>query len=307
MKTLLQFSMLLMAAISLGQTPIYQFNFDGNLNNTGSATVLTAFSPSGAVFYVADRFGVANKAFNSSTQLTGAILPALPIGSAPRSVNVWVKFGSNTANFRHNLIGWGILGGGLESAFALSQSGTTAAFFTGPTGANISNAINLTSWYMYTYTYDGTTLKHYINGILKSSVVRSISTLAGSSGNRLSIGRAVNDSAFRMADYSMDDANIYDIALTQVQITALYNATLSAENYASNNLQFSIFPNPANDVLNIEINGAVKSVEIYSLQGQKVMSSPEKQVNITNISNGVYLVRVEDENGAISTQKLVIK
>jgi hypothetical protein len=51
----------------------------------------------------------------------------------------------------------------------------------------------------------------------------------------------------------------------------------------------------------------VKLVEIFSLQGQKVMSSNSKNVTVSNLSKGIYLVRIEDENNAVATQKLIIK
>lgn len=51
----------------------------------------------------------------------------------------------------------------------------------------------------------------------------------------------------------------------------------------------------------------IKSVEIYSLQGQKVLTSKLKDVDVSNLSKGIYLVQIEDENNNISTQKLIVK
>ena len=50
-----------------------------------------------------------------------------------------------------------------------------------------------------------------------------------------------------------------------------------------------------------------QSVEIYSLQGQKVLTSFDKNVTVSSLSKGIYLVRIEDSNNAISTQKLIVK
>jgi uncharacterized delta-60 repeat protein len=85
------------------------------------------------------------------------------------------------------------------------------------------------------------------------------------------------------------------------------DSTLSSETFHSNNLKASIYPNPAKDILNIEMENEVKSVEIYSLQGQKVLTSNAKNVNVSGLSKGMYLVRIEDENNAVATQKLIIK
>ena len=84
-------------------------------------------------------------------------------------------------------------------------------------------------------------------------------------------------------------------------------ALLSNQNFNSNNLKASIYPNPASNNFTIQIENEVKSVEIYSLQGQKVLSSNAKNVNVSISSKGIYLVRIEDENNAVATQKLVIE
>ena len=51
----------------------------------------------------------------------------------------------------------------------------------------------------------------------------------------------------------------------------------------------------------------VKSIEIYSIQGQKVLTASSKEINVSNLSKGMYLVRIEDQNNAIATQKLIVK
>ena len=82
--------------------------------------------------------------------------------------------------------------------------------------------------------------------------------------------------------------------------------TLSTESFATN-FNFSIFPNPAKDTFTIDTENDIKSVEIYSLHGQKVLISTSKDVNVSSLSAGMYLVRIEDSNNAVSTQKLVIR
>lgn len=80
-------------------------------------------------------------------------------------------------------------------------------------------------------------------------------------------------------------------------------------NVTENNIDnhFKIYPNPASNTFTIEMEKEVKSVEIYSLQGQKVMSSNSKNINVSDLSKGIYMVRIEDENNAVATQKLIVK
>lgn len=77
------------------------------------------------------------------------------------------------------------------------------------------------------------------------------------------------------------------------------------ENNIDNN--FKISPNPTTDAFTIEMEKEVKSVEIYSLQGHKVMTTSSKEINVSNLSKGIYLVRIESSNDGVATQKLIIK
>lgn len=83
------------------------------------------------------------------------------------------------------------------------------------------------------------------------------------------------------------------------------SVTLSNKDFQTNNLKASIFPNPTQNNFNIEMENDLKSVEIYSLLGTKVLTAKNKNVNVSNLSKGTYMVRVQDKNGNIATQKLV--
>ncbi|WP_428225855.1 T9SS type A sorting domain-containing protein [Flavobacterium sp.] len=50
-----------------------------------------------------------------------------------------------------------------------------------------------------------------------------------------------------------------------------------------------------------------KSVEIYSLQGQKVLEAKNTFLSVESLDAGVCFLRVEDVQGNIVTQKLLKK
>jgi hypothetical protein len=62
----------------------------------------------------------------------------------------------------------------------------------------------------------------------------------------------------------------------------------------------SVYPNPTRDLVTIESNGQVKSIEVYSISGAKVYSnsnitnSASNEVDLSNFQNGVYVVIVND-------------
>lgn len=69
-----------------------------------------------------------------------------------------------------------------------------------------------------------------------------------------------------------------------------------------------IYPNPASDQINVFAKGtAVEQVSVFSISGQKVMESASDNLNIATLSEGIYMVRVQTQNGKTHTQKLVKK
>ena len=71
---------------------------------------------------------------------------------------------------------------------------------------------------------------------------------------------------------------------------------------------FSYYPNPVNDVLNLEYSENITGIEVYSLVGQRVISgqynSNNVQLNLSQLASGTYMVKVSTEN-ASKTIKVV--
>lgn len=77
--------------------------------------------------------------------------------------------------------------------------------------------------------------------------------------------------------------------------------TLSTEEFTEQENVFSIFPNPANSILNIKSGIVITSVEIYNQLGQRVIHLNQdtlvnNAINIENLNNGLYLITIASEN-----------
>src|SRR5690606_23265803 len=86
---------------------------------------------------------------------------------------------------------------------------------------------------------------------------------------------------------------------------------LSTDNFLAT--QLSIYPNPSSDVINITnaSNILLNGVEIIDLNGRVVKSAKfngvsEAQVNISDLSAGMYLMNVSSDQGT-TTKKIVKK
>lgn len=71
---------------------------------------------------------------------------------------------------------------------------------------------------------------------------------------------------------------------------------------------FKSYPNPANDFIKLSASKNIDKIEVYNLLGQvvknEVINSNNTEVNISSLSNGVYIVRAFIED-AIGTYKFI--
>ena len=75
--------------------------------------------------------------------------------------------------------------------------------------------------------------------------------------------------------------------------------------HASEN-NFKLYPNPAVHTLNI-IKLDFKEVIIFNYFGQQVIKSYESNIDISMLSKGAYIVKIENLNGTILITKLIKK
>lgn len=79
------------------------------------------------------------------------------------------------------------------------------------------------------------------------------------------------------------------------------------------NNNFSVYPNPASDVLTVEVDAvAASSVELVDLSGKLVATQSvgagfnKVQFNVANVNAGLYFLSVRSANGVV-TKKVIVK
>lgn len=92
-------------------------------------------------------------------------------------------------------------------------------------GSDKSVAYNVTlgtaGWHMLTYTYDGTTLRGYVDGVQQATVAASGSGSL-TVGNSFTVGAYSGGASGHPSSY-VDEGGIWSRALTSTEITSLYN------------------------------------------------------------------------------------
>lgn len=72
-----------------------------------------------------------------------------------------------------------------------------------------------------------------------------------------------------------------------------------------------IYPNPATDVVNVNTASTLKHIEIFNMNGQKVMDVQAEgfntTVNTTTLSEGLYMMNIHTENGVSHSKLSVVR
>ncbi|WP_407556675.1 T9SS type A sorting domain-containing protein [Winogradskyella sp. 4-2091] len=83
-------------------------------------------------------------------------------------------------------------------------------------------------------------------------------------------------------------------------------AALSTDDFDLNT--FKIYPNPVTDVLQIESNKTIKTLEIYSITGKRLaMVQNTSSIDVPEFNNGMYFIKIISEDGNASTLKFLKK
>ena len=106
------------------------------------------------------------------------------------------------------------------------------------------------------------------------------------------------------ANIAIATADNYDVTLNRVTGAYNFTPTLSLNQFGIDAV--SVYPNPT--ASNFSIKGNFEKAQVYNISGQLVktfVSSDNNQFSISDLSSGLYLVRVSDTNNNYKTLKLV--
>jgi hypothetical protein len=269
---------------------IAEYTFDNTRANIAGTESFSSTNTS----FTTNRVNAANSALSISAGAVGTstTITGLPIGNSARTISFWYKVDSNVNNsaiFTYGTTGASQFGMYIQSTGrpVFWSNLAEPVFGTGSFAAN--------TWHHAVLTHDGTNVRIYMNGVLQDIKQFTASTIA-------------SEIKFFNASTTLflDDLKIYDSALTDSQVLDLFtNNTLSTQNFNQNNLEVALYPNPATSLLTIKMASEIKSVEIYNLQGQKILKATQKDINISTLASGMYIVKIQDSENKTATKKII--
>ncbi|MDQ6739398.1 MAG: putative Ig domain-containing protein, partial [Actinomycetota bacterium] len=172
---------------------------------------------------VGQAFNLVNAANATSGQYVNVVTPiGLPVGNAARTVEMWFNTATTLASSPNAaLFQYGTAT--IEKSFGLvfTAANPGKLMFNG-SGDDLLGTTTVTpnAWHHVAVTYDGATVKLYLDGALEGTKATSVlnTTL---DGNGLSIGSRPGVSVF---NGKLDEVQIFNRALTQAEIQATYYA-----------------------------------------------------------------------------------
>jgi len=113
--------------------------------------------------------------------------------------------------------------------------------------------------------------------------------------------------------YEWFDESNPSVALASIygRFTHNVNTSCTAGLKESKDINFALFPNPANDEFTIDIENIEQyDVSIIDLLGKTILTEKNlinAKLNVSNLNNGVYFVAISKQGKLIKTEKLIIK
>jgi hypothetical protein len=335
MKTLLLTIALyfVMTAFTIAQVPSYVptsglvswYSFTGNANdmsgNGNNATV------NGAVL-TSDRFGNSNAAYSYDGINDYLHGNASSFPSGDRTIALWFYTTNiNVGSAGMQVFGYG--GGLCNQSWLMQMDNSTpfTSFFTDnsyevsigcntwlsalPFGVNGSPANPNNNWHHWVITNGPGGIYYYFDGNYAGGVTTSIGNTMVA-GKKFFMGScpdstglvSYQDAYLNNWNGKLDDIGVWNRQLTQQEITALYNGVAVGASDLSESKSFSIYPNPTQNIINIKVNPEdlglpIKLFDIYGkLALSKTIDQTDFNLDLTNLANGIYLLRFEDNKGS---------
>ena len=183
-----------------------------------------------------------------------------------------------------------------------------------PTEPSISvNEITLEDYTPATFTITNETANPFtVNDIHENESISGFDYLWFETSAALPATLAVGESlevtvgiSFYVKGYVETSIEIASDIATQTIQVMINEELLDAvdENIAAN---FEVYPNPMSNTL--YINGDVKDVTIFNAVGQQVLFIESRnEIDVENLSDGLYFVRINDKKGSTVVKKIVKK
>lgn len=168
-----------------------------------------------------------------------------------------------------------------------------------------------------------TTVAAYALCIDNITVVNAIWSGTASTTDHYNIYRSSDGANYNLIGYADGNATSYtdnDIQSVNQYYKVTAINTVSGGNYCESDpitihittdgidevySDVCVYPNPTNGIVNIKAEG-IQNIVVMNALGQKVLETIDNQIDLSQFGNGIFMLRIETENG-INTQRIMVR
>lgn len=298
----------------------YSWDFQGAVNPTATGMTASATWATAGTYTVTLTATMGGETATATQQITITSCDALALPftcgfEASDNMNCWKFIDADGDGYGWDIETW--------NGSDYHNNGTNAA--ASASYINSIGALNPDNWMITPQLIipaEGATLKYYVGGVDANYYQEHYTIYVSTTGsntsdftNNVVASNTVSNVNFTQKSYDLSNyagqtiriafrhhnsADVYWMLIDDLEVVAGQHAGIN-----DITAQVALYPNPTTGVLNVLTEG-LQEVSVLDVNGRNVMTTSESVIDMTNLSNGVYFVRVITANG-ISTQKIVKK
>jgi len=148
------------------------------------------------------------------------------------------------------------------------------------------------------------------DNIISLDAVTSLSVIFESTTLTIAGNVSLSDCAIQMVCDALDDSSVQKVIQnnasgcnSQQEVEAACLLSISDESIED---KVGVYPNPVSDILQIRVSDGVvfENVTVYSILGEQLFFTSEETIDCTQLSSGIYFVRVSTDRGSV-TKKII--
>lgn len=292
------------------QTPLIWYPFDSDNRNaasdrfhstvTGATKTDDARGKSSLAYRFTSGQNIISTPNNAELNFTDAV-----------SLSCWVKceqLGSERFIISH---------GSWQQRYKLSITPEGFLRWTVKTSAGVadldaSKPIELNRYYHVTAIYTGFSMELYVDGLLDT--FKAFSGAIQASIKPLTIGRMDNVETQYALLGNVDEVKLWNVEIPVAQVEQLKNQWVFPTGISDQELITRIYPNPAKDVIHIDISEfvLVENVSLFNSEGTEVSLCKIKttysgiSIEIPSVSAGLHILRISLKDGRRIMRKIIV-
>ncbi len=116
--------------------------------------------------------------------------------------------------------------------------------------------------------------------------------------------KSIGDGFFDSLSFELQSSDVGQFGMNTPAFFCIDN--LQAEFFTGineiNQNALNIYPNPSVGSINIDYNERFSTINIINLQGKTILKSNTKNIDISGLENGIYIVQIASENGVLNSK-----